>query len=568
MVAVAGRFAIASHIMSSSSICLRCLSRSFRPLDPSNVTQRSAFSTTASLAASPMLKKGNTTKPTKGVKKTLTIKKKKPAAVARPPAVGERKALRKRIVLSNTNALEVEGMQNISAATVDGIEAFQGRMIGLDDAAVDMLRALETFKPTQGWNLFRRPATLVRQETVDLAQAMSKAQEAKSGVGKVICGERGSGKSVLALQGLAMAQAKGWIVVHLPEGRDLTSATNSYEPVETPDGTHWIQPHYTAHLLSNVLNANKDVLSKLQISKQHNLPIPIQPNISLDRFVAYGATDPQIAYPIWQALWSELTSVSTSQSEGQQRPPVFVSLDGLDHVMRASAYLDAEMQLIHAHDLTLVRDFNNLLTGTTSLPNGGMVVGVTSGSNRPSAPTLEHYVLQNTVHPIVSWAQSLSDQVSSSDSFDLSALDLSAMANMHVSHPAYGIYSDFLYEVHSLEQEMRTSMQEDTTVTFTGSLKTRLDSACATLTSSAQKLAPKWDPYVEIDDNVQAVMKDVDVQRLFGLSKPEARGVIEYYAQSGMMRSTVTESLVNEKWSLAGKGLVGELESNSVKLRF
>jgi small subunit ribosomal protein S29 len=38
-------------------------------------------------------------------------------------------------------------------------------------------------------------------------------------VRRVIYGERGSGKSVLALQAKAMALLKGWIVVHIPEGK-------------------------------------------------------------------------------------------------------------------------------------------------------------------------------------------------------------------------------------------------------------------------------------------------------------------------------------------------------------
>lgn len=98
--------------------------------------------------------------------------------------------------------------------------AHQGHMLGLSNDVVDPLRAIDAFKPTQGWSLFRRPATLVRNETVEMAQYVRDIAGAAEGktVRKVLYGERGSGKSVLLLQAKAMALLKGWIVVHIPEG--------------------------------------------------------------------------------------------------------------------------------------------------------------------------------------------------------------------------------------------------------------------------------------------------------------------------------------------------------------
>ena len=57
------------------------------------------------------------------------------------------------------------------------------------------------------------------------------------------------------------------------------------------------------------------------------------------------------------------------------------------------------------------------------------------------------------------------------------------------------------------------------------------------------------------------------MHRLKGLSKDEARGLMEYWAKSGILRQTVSESLVGEKWSLSGGGVVGELERGCVKMR-
>ena len=476
-----------------SLLCLRCLRRPLRSIEaPSSleITQRSAFSTTSSLSKAATGKKV-VAAPANRKGRTLNLGKKKRESTARPPAVGERKALRKRIILSNTNALEVQGVQDLTGDKLVrhekgrvALDGYRGHVLGFDNETVDALRALEAFKPKQGWSLFRRPASLVRTETAqianDLADAESKEKEVTR---KVVFGERGSGKSALLLQAQAMAFLKGWVVLHFPEAQDLTIAHTAFEPLNTSNGTIYIQPHYTAKILENTAKANQALLSTLRISKQHQLPIPIQPNISLARFAELGARDPELAWPIWQALWSELTAPSQAGKDGLSRPPVFVSMDGVDQAMRTSAYLDSEAKLVHAHELALVGHFMNMLSGQTSLPNGGMVMAATCESNRAASPTLD-FCLE------------------------------------HV-----------FAEQHSSEQ-------------------------------------PTWDPYARKDARVEAVMKDVQVMNLQGLTKEEARGVMEYYASSGMFRGAVTEGLVSEKWTLAGSGIIGELEKASVRARF
>lgn len=211
----------------SQSMCSRCISRSYLAIEAStissptvNAVQRAAFSTTPSLAANPPKKKGAVAKPASRQGTTLRLSKNKRETTGRPPAPGERKALRKKIVLSNTNALEVKGLQELN--TENGKAAklaeFEGQVLGLTDANVEALRALEAFKHTQAWNLFRRPATVIRKDTVEIAKALEDAQSGKKAVKKVLFGEQGSGKTVLQLQAMAIALNKGWVVIHIPNG--------------------------------------------------------------------------------------------------------------------------------------------------------------------------------------------------------------------------------------------------------------------------------------------------------------------------------------------------------------
>lgn len=268
------------------------------------------------------------------------------------------------------------------------------------------------------------------------------------------------------------------MLISIP-AKELILGSTSYAP--SKEAGIYNQPHFTAAMLSQIAKANHSVLSKMRLSKQHDLPIPVQSNISLDRFAMMGAQDPDIACDIYNALWSELTAPS-QQGEGLARPPVVFTVDSIAHVMRDSAYLDPDVQPIHAHDLALVNHFIKLLSGKQALPNGGMILAADSGSNRPGVPGFEHAIARNA-----------------------------ALAQ--------------------------------------------------------NKDAPEWDPWVKVDQRVVDCITGVDVWQIKGLSRDEARSIMEYYAKSGMLRQTVNDNLVGEKWTLSGGGIIGELEKGTVKTR-
>ena len=218
----------------SLQTCWRCLARASSQSYPTRrppqqpwtlyPASTAAFTTSVSLSALPPKKKGKSSmieKNIKGAKQNFIKKKKKPQVVDRSkkPAVGERKALRKRIVLSNTNALEVEGLKDISAQSMID-ESLRGQVLGIPGLVVDQLRAVEAFKVTQGWPLFRRPAMLMRNDTLEMAteiENISLGIRDKT-IRRVFVGERGSGKTVMLLQAMTMAFLKGWVVINIPEG--------------------------------------------------------------------------------------------------------------------------------------------------------------------------------------------------------------------------------------------------------------------------------------------------------------------------------------------------------------
>lgn len=280
------------------------------------------------------------------------------------------------------------------------------------------------------------------------------------------------------------------MIANNSQGQDLTIGHSSYRPDES--GKLYAQPHYTATLLDTIAKANEAVLSTLQLSMEHKLPIPVQSNISLSRFAQLGARDPEIAHAVYVALMKELTASSKPDAgQGQHRPPLFLGFDAIDHAMRLSAYLNAEAAPIHAHDLALVNTFARYMTGENEMPNGGMVLAAVSQSNRAQSKTLD-YILAAKNGP------------------------------------------QLRFDPHT-----------------------------------GWKTAPikEWDPYAPFDERVGKSLASMEVQKVQGLSKEEAKGLMEYYARSGVFRDAVTERLISEKWALSGGGIVGALERATVRTR-
>lgn len=421
--------------------------------------------------------------------KTLKIKKKAFVKTGRPPAPGERKAARKRIVLSNTNALEVAGMVDMTPEALLDVEQV-GKVLGLPGPVVDQLRAVEAFRTTQGWGLFRRPGMLIREESIKIAQIMRDAKATGETAVYVIDGARSTGKSLMVLQALAAAFIDKWIVVSIPEGKqlsayqltaftnighvaqELTNANTDYSLI--PDTKLYSQNAYAAKWLGEIIKANDAILSKLTISQKHELPIPIKDNITVSQLAELGAKEVEIAWPIFQAVWTEVTA--------KGRPPVLMTVDGLQHIMDHSDYRNPEFELIHAHDLAAVKLFVDYLSGSRKLTNGGAVFAATSQSN--------------TKHSY--------------------AIDMAIQKK-----------SDRMY----------------------------------------RKLLTPIDPYKKMDVRAWDTLQNARLLKLKGLSKEEARGLMEYWAASGVLRQRVDEKTVTEKWAVAGNGVVGEIQRNALWMR-
>lgn len=134
----------------------------------------------------------------------------------KPPPVGQRRTERRRIVLSNTNAIPLQNHDKLTTENMSDSGRI-GQVLALDGPLLDQLREAKAFKTTQNWNLFRTPSTLFRQETAELGCDIEDVNEQKTTLERLIVGEKMSGKSVHLLQAMSMAYLNKWMVINVPD---------------------------------------------------------------------------------------------------------------------------------------------------------------------------------------------------------------------------------------------------------------------------------------------------------------------------------------------------------------
>ncbi|KAH9888282.1 mitochondrial ribosomal death-associated protein 3-domain-containing protein [Xylariomycetidae sp. FL2044] len=448
----------------ASTNCWRCLARpSHRILAPGSIAP-STTSASATFSTSAQLSAKSSGSQFRAGKRMVLGKKKRQPDRFKPPAPGERKAFRKRIQLSNDNALEVSGLEILNLQNIVDPKTV-GNIVRLSDTVIDQLRASEAFKPTQNWALFRSPHMLIRNETVNLAKKITDTVANKQTLRMVITGEKGSGKSILGLQALATGFMNNCVVINIPEGQDLTTARTEYSPV--PNSDQFSQPTYTVKLMQTIQKTNP-ILSQCRVELDHmHLPVTLTRGMPLSS-VLTASKEPEFAWPVFQAFWKELMLPG--------RPPLMFVIDGVNHIMRVSEYRSPAYELIHSHDLGLIRLFVDGLGGKTSFANGAVFLGVHNQSNAPSLPSMDKALAQ------------------------------------------------------------AAAIQNGTEV-------------------------PQRDPfYRKYDERIFEALKGVNVFDVKGVSKSEARAIMEYWAASGILRTRVDERSVSEKWTMAGGGVLAEME--------
>ncbi|RPA95553.1 hypothetical protein L873DRAFT_1829757 [Choiromyces venosus 120613-1] len=350
------------------------------------------FTTTPPLAAKPLKAKGPPPGSKMNVEKQRSQSnkiriKKKPITVQKPAyQIGQRKELRKRIVLSNTNAIPVV-LPTMTADLIGNADA-AGAMFELPseeggDTIVDRLRALEAFQTKQHWPFFHRPCTLFRRETVEVGRLLERVmkregtEDGRVNERAILHGYYGCGRSILLLQAMTWALQKDWVVVAIPNAQDLVIGHTEYE---LEGNSHlWLQRAYTTDLLRKILKANQKALKRMNLSQNYRLGRmeEVKKGVAMKEVLEKAVQDPLLAWDAFNILLSELGQPGS--------PPALFTLDNLNQISLPSKYRDPSFNLIHSHDLALPNTFLAYLSGKRSFHRGVTLAATSSKCSRTLA---------------------------------------------------------------------------------------------------------------------------------------------------------------------------------------
>lgn len=204
--------------------------------------------------------------------------------------------------------------------------------------------------------------------------------------------------------------------------------------------------------------------------------------------------------------------------------------------MRDSKYtaLDEEDRLrpIHAHDLVLVKHYIDHLSGERELANGGMVLAATSLSEHAKSAALD------TAIKAVEARQENGGETRVSSHYDpYQKLDMRALRALTSDFESSSLPSN----ANAVPDAPAASEAVDTTATSEPT--TEEATAVATHTGA----------------------NELGVIRLKGITKAEAKTILEYWATSGMVRRQIEEKFVADQWTVAGGGVFKELERGCLR---
>lgn len=85
----------------------------------------------------------------------------------------------------------------------------------------------------------------------------------------------------------------------------------------------------------------------------------------------------------------------------------------------------------------------------------------------------------------------------------------------------------------------------------------------ATAAQAGQPIPEREPYYRKYDERVFDALKNVTVMDVQGISKNDARALMEYWAASGILRQKVDEYAVSDGWSMSGGGILAEMEKTA-----
>ncbi|GAA5876703.1 hypothetical protein JCM3774_005920 [Rhodotorula dairenensis] len=254
----------------------------------------------------------------------------------------------------------------------------------------DTLQALKTLSlPTSLQKLHAltsKPASVVREATVDLARTLDQARTDSSGSSRfILAGPEGSGKTTLLVQAASYAHSNGWVVLYLPSA---TASVDSSSPFTySSERALFEQPNLAADLLQRFSSANKAAFKSLKTSRVHVFgEKEIASGKSLDELAKAGTGDEKITTAVFEAVMEELSE--------QKHRPVLLAIDHAQSLFSITSYTDPSYERLHPYHLVVPRMLLDFAAGQRNFSQGAVVLAPSS-RYLASSPALSDFLRSN-----------------------------------------------------------------------------------------------------------------------------------------------------------------------------
>ncbi|SGZ17619.1 BQ5605_C020g09133 [Microbotryum silenes-dioicae] len=226
-----------------------------------------------------------------------------------------------------------------------------------------------------------RPATVVRSVTLKVKNLIDQSKGNSSAASRtVLNGPSGSGKSVVMLQGLAYAQATGWIVLYLPSATPLVNSSTPH--IYSPQRALFDQPQFAAQFLQRIAQTNKTLLTSLKTTQPYELTADLPIGTSLYALIIQSSPQDRSAPLLLEALFFELSR--------QTSHPVLLAIDQAQGLFNTTQYVDPTYRKLEAHDLSLPRLLLDYVGGVKNFSNGLVLISPSHQSTTTSPALEEH----------------------------------------------------------------------------------------------------------------------------------------------------------------------------------
>ncbi|BGP39668.1 hypothetical protein JCM10450v2_003638 [Rhodotorula kratochvilovae] len=273
----------------------------------------------------------------------------------------------------------------------DLVKEAVGQVRAFPDRALEVFKTLSIPTSLKREHAFTpKPATVVREATLELARTLDEAKKVSSREGRyVLTGEKGTGKSSLLLQAVSYAQSTDWIVLYLPSATPLVNSSTPH--AYSQQRALFEQPALAASLLTKFSAANKEAFKALKTSKEHVFgEKKVAEGKTLEELAKAAGGDEKVVTAVFEALMEELAA--------QKERAVLLAIDDAQSLFATSKYIDPTYQALETFALVIPRLLLEFVAGERTFANGSVLLSASSLS-AASSPAMTAFLSSTSSTP-------------------------------------------------------------------------------------------------------------------------------------------------------------------------